>query len=605
MLMHGFMRRLRARIRDEESGFTLIEVMVAIGVILVSLISLAYTANLAFSDAAFARQRQSANGIASQAIEQIRALPFDTVKKGLSSNDGTVTADTAITTCGADKCYQGEPIPMSGYAGGTSITPLVPHARSQTVGPTTYNLRTYVTYYQGNKTSNTFRVTAVVRWAARERAGASHNVQIQTVMYSPTGCLSTATHPFAAPCQPFFYGTSMSDEGHVDITGTIQTVPTFDRASVWLPGNGSNEQIEQTASVQGDANTSGVSIKYPSASETFQGKKQITTGADNDPATPGIEFDSKTDTQPALTAITNSGLLGSLTLSGSAGDTTSTVSTTSAGPAHPCANAGGANQNDLQPCGNGKSLQVGTLAASFDVTAAASDLGPATLVQILPPAATSPGFAFTNRDIAPEAAMCSTTSADGCMHSEAQRTVGQITLGTLPANVGPPPACGVAPCGWAGYFIRVTGVNDSVMAESGVGTTAPTVSAAGNITFYNGTGYTTCALYGAHVGACALDGNGNFLIPTLNWNDPLHPGVSITLTPTIGPGTTGTTATVATCTPACPNTRTDARSSSSSPVRGLLHYVVDAIGLPQADLTLSLNLGTLLAKASYQAAPSG
>src|SRR5919204_5702606 len=116
MLMHGLMRRLSARIRGEESGFTLVELMVAIGVILVSLIALAYTAGLAFTDEALARQRQSATGLASQAVEQARALPFDTLAKGLSSNaasDATVSTDTAITTCGTDKCYNGEPIPTA------------------------------------------------------------------------------------------------------------------------------------------------------------------------------------------------------------------------------------------------------------------------------------------------------------------------------------------------------------------------------------------------------------------------------------------------------------------------------------------------------------
>jgi hypothetical protein len=183
-----------------------------------------------------------------------------------------------------------------------------------------------------------------------------------------------------------------------------------------------------------------------------------------------------------------------------------------------------------------------------------------------------------------------------------------MTFATLPVNVAVPPVCGptpIAPCGWAGYYIRVTGVSDSATAEAGVGTAAPAVTAAGNISFFNGTGYTTCALYGAHSGACALDANGNFLIPTLNWSDPLHVGVTITLTPQIGPGTTTTSATVATCNPSCPNTRTDAKATSSSPVRGQIHYVVNSAGLPQADLTIAVSLGTLQAKASYQAAPSG
>jgi prepilin-type N-terminal cleavage/methylation domain-containing protein len=629
MLMPGLMRRLYARIRGEESGFTLIELMVAITVIVIALVSLAYTANLAFTDAAFARQRQSANGIASRAIEEARALPFDTLKKGLSSNDTTVTSDSALTACSTDKCFQGEPVPLSGYAAGTTISPFVPHTTTKTVGPTTYTLKTYVTYYQGagappyvtpfNKTSNTFRVTAVVTWTARERAGASHSVQVQTVVYSPTGCLSTATHPFAAPCQPFFYATATSDQGHIDITGSIQTVPVFDRASVWLPGDNSNQQIEQTATVQGKAFTGGVSIKYPSVDETFQGHSEITTGADNDPSTPGLEVGPAPPavvplmgTQPALTPITNSSLLGALTLTGSAGDTTSTMSTTSGdNAAHACpAPGGGAPQNDLQPCGNAKSLQVGTLTATFQVTAAASDLGPATLVRIQPPAATSPGFAYTNRDIAPEATMCTTTSGDGCTHSEAHRTIGPITLATLPEAVA-----ASAPPGWnqSKGLVQLTDLSDTVVAEAGVGTAAPTRTTTGTISFYNGSGYTTCSLYGAVVGppalpACAVDASNNLIIPELVLNDPLHPGVTVDIKATLQPASvtnTGPTSTVATCSPACPNTRTDARAGSESPVSGQIHYVVSATGLPQADLTIGIKLGQLLAKASYQAAPSG
>ena len=40
------------------------------------------------------------------------------------------------------------------------------------------------------------------------------------------------------------------------------------------------------------------------------------------------------------------------------------------------------------------------------------------------------------------------------------------------------------------------------------------------------------------------------------------------------------------------------------PEGGKIHYVVSA-GVQLADLTVSVNLGTLLAKASYQQAPSG
>src|SRR6266545_5670307 len=135
--------RRMARLRRDEAGLTLTETMVALGVMFVTLFSLAYTASISYYDTALARQRQSATGLANQAMEEIRALPFDTVKKGLSSNDTTIGTDSDIVTCGVNRCYGGEQIPLTGYTAGTSIKPLVNHETSSRVGPTTYTVRTY------------------------------------------------------------------------------------------------------------------------------------------------------------------------------------------------------------------------------------------------------------------------------------------------------------------------------------------------------------------------------------------------------------------------------------------------------------------------------
>src|SRR5207237_4384495 len=162
--------------------------------------------------------------------------------------------------------------------------------------------------------------------------------------------------------------------------------------------------------------------------------------------------------------------------------------TPDAGAATTCSDppATGGTQTDLQPCGNAKQLQAGTLSAVFDVSTGVSDLGPATLVQV-GPGASSPGFAYSNRDISPEASMCTTTTKDGCMHAEATRSLGTITLGTLPTGVS-------TPTGWAGYYVRVTGVTDTVKAEAGMGSSAPTATASGTLSYYNGSGYTSCSL---------------------------------------------------------------------------------------------------------------
>src|SRR5688572_24873698 len=66
------LRTLRRRLRTEERGFTVVELMVAQGIILVSLLSLAYTATVGFQDIALARQREGANALANRVIEQVR-----------------------------------------------------------------------------------------------------------------------------------------------------------------------------------------------------------------------------------------------------------------------------------------------------------------------------------------------------------------------------------------------------------------------------------------------------------------------------------------------------------------------------------------------------
>src|SRR5439155_11816940 len=216
----GFLRRIRVRLAPE-GGFTLVELMVALGVILLALLAMAYTATIGFSDIALARQRQGASGLANQTIEQMRALPFDVVKKGLGNTDLSSGSDPNITACGANYCYGGEQIPRGANP---NVVPLVPHTQTIVVGPTTYTVRAYVTYYQNVTTNNTFRLTVAVSWPNPARKRVSTTVQSQTIAYSGTGRLSTVTHPFAAPCQPFFYANGVADEGRFNVTGTLSGV---------------------------------------------------------------------------------------------------------------------------------------------------------------------------------------------------------------------------------------------------------------------------------------------------------------------------------------------------------------------------------------------
>jgi type IV pilus modification protein PilV len=95
------LERIRSRHASSQAGFGMIEVMVAILIITVGLLAVAYTAFGAFNDQAFARQRQSATGLANQTMEQIRALPFDTLSRGLGNTDLATMSDPKITRTGS------------------------------------------------------------------------------------------------------------------------------------------------------------------------------------------------------------------------------------------------------------------------------------------------------------------------------------------------------------------------------------------------------------------------------------------------------------------------------------------------------------------------
>src|SRR2546425_6511769 len=141
-------------------------------------------------------------------MEQIRALPFDKLENGLDNTDlaNSVVAgpkfDPNIVLngpCGTPTvyCFKGEQIPRGGNP---NLVPLVPHSNSIVVGPTTYTVNAYVTWYNNVTTSNTLRLTIQVSWKNPLRKGVQSKVTTQSIAYSASGCLSTQTHPFAAPC---------------------------------------------------------------------------------------------------------------------------------------------------------------------------------------------------------------------------------------------------------------------------------------------------------------------------------------------------------------------------------------------------------------------
>jgi prepilin-type N-terminal cleavage/methylation domain-containing protein len=596
-LTDRFLLRLHGRMRSE-GGFTLIELMVALGVVLVALVAMAYLATVGFTDIALARQRQGANGLANQTMEQIRALPFDTLKKGLANTDlngdANITKNGPCAGTGTWYCYAGEQIPR-----GTNpnVVPLVPHTQTITVGKTTYTVRAYVTWYNNVTTSNTFRLTVLVTWPNAARQGVSSSVQTQSIAYSGAGCLSTKTHPFAAPCQPFFYGNATAGQGHFDVTGAIEGIQ-LETASLLLTGESSNAQVEQIAAVQGISTASGASLTLNGQAAQVSGGQQATSGADNDPAQPGQEYDSvlATGSGGALLASSGGGSPNLVTLTPSTSDPLATTSTTSASlvnPIHLCP-LFGISENDLQACGSSTAQQVGTASSTLALNKSLS-LGTTTLVSALAPP--SAGSSFVNRQLQ--------TGADGLIHSDVVRPMGTVTLASLPSGLDP----AAVPVGWAGYLVQISGVTETVTAETGTNSPAPTVAAAGTIRYWNGIGYSTVAvapgnsinLPVASVHILTLVGGKILQIDVQG--SSVDCNVWALGCPTTGG--TSTSETLQTCSPVpCPNTRSSATAQAGSPFLGDLHYTVTYNGSVLANLTIHVDFGSLLAQNTYQVAPS-
>jgi type II secretory pathway pseudopilin PulG len=582
----GTWSRVRARglVRSGDSGFTLVELMVATGVIVTALTLVSGVITNGVVQTGVARQRQSADGLANQVLEQIRSLPFKNVQAGLKSTDTSGDSNIVSTGCPTAPCFGGERVVAS--AGLANLDPLVPHRKTLTVGPTTYTVSSYVTYYENNLTRNTYRVTVYVTWPSNA-TGQTSKVQAQTIVFSPSSCLSTTTHPFSGPCNPAFSSHAVSDAPNISISGSVAGI-TLDHLQLWGGSAASDMLVEQITRVDGGAQAGGAALQALGGTEYVVGRQVAHSKADNDPGTSVQQTYSNASSSPAATSQS----VGGLTISASGGNALSTTSTTSAtSSANLCPRLTGfTNENDSQACGGSSSTQGATVSAA----AALNVLGATTLATISPQV--TPISAITDQHKGPGSGTpgtgtCPTTpsTGDGCVRSYLNRAAADIGVAGLGV---------LGPLGFSQY-VRVAGLVDQVKAEAGPGTNAPTATqSAGTIQYWNGLGYTSVSIPSL---VAAIT------IPTLSINAPLL-GTEITLAGSIKPPSKSTTTDTVTTAqnPACltpPGTcRTSATAKSVGPTIDV-SMTVKVLGATIVDLQISVYTGTGQATATYTPTP--
>ena len=570
------LRRRMARQLPREGGFTLVELVLACGIMAFVLASLAYTGTMAFADAALSRNRQTATGLANQALEQVRALPWNTLTLGLSTSDLQSGSDSAITASGGAYRYGGERIPNSATA---STAPLSPHLATTTIDHVAYTVAVYVTYYNDLTTNNAYRVTARASWSSSLRAGTQKFVQTQTVMYADCSGSSTqaATHPYCAPVQPFLYGNSEISDGVITISahdpsaGGISGV-SFDEATMWLPTEASNMQIEQIRSVAAAVRTSGVTFTPTGGTASTLGKQVVVVGSDTDPGSSKPEYVSTSTPAQTSSSLSASGNGNSLVMTSSGGDTATATATVLSTATNACGNDANpsVDQLDSLPCGNGTTIQGGTMSAQMTL----SGLGAATLASIANPSVGS--AAHTNRDTAPQPSSCTATSADGCVRASHRASVGSVRIGGLPAALS-----AVAPAGFD-YLIKLDNFTRTVTSEAGYGNANPNVTNGGTILYWNGLGYTSLEVASgtsASIPVTSITVTNGLTSTTLSIGGTVRTGGT-----TSGP-----------CASPCPS----AIAQAESPIVGDIRYTVVVAGTTVADLDIHIDLGTLLARAEY------
>jgi prepilin-type N-terminal cleavage/methylation domain-containing protein len=576
-----------------DSGFTMVELIVAMVILVTVLLALITVQVRALQGVALAKQRQQATAYANQAMERMRALPYGTVTAGLNSTDlagdPNLTGGNLVPACGASGIS--EPVVTTGSA---ATAPLYPHV--QTIASTatvnvSYKVSSYVTLVSttAGDTSQGYWLTAIANWPAAGSCGATKTVRSRSQLFSPSGCLATATHPFSGPCQAFYDGAAASTPAGITVSsaGAAGTTPFTNNdltsGGVSLPSLSAAVQSEETISASGQAATSGAQYSDSTPPDKSSGAQAASTGASTDPTSGTASTPAAaTVTQTGASALTKAGSDGksTFTFTPGAGDAGKSASTTAATALGNCNNLSDVAVASVQACSSSAMTPGGTTSASLTYGSQMS-LGSVA-------ATATPSRAFTSRYVPSGASFCTGGTAAGCISSNISRALDNSVVGGVPGVV----STSTSGFSAASSMVTVTGYTDAAKAES-----SPTVQGsnrAGVLTYWSGAGFTTLTL--------AAGTDLAYTTPTPVVVTYLGPGgtvVTLSMTDSVTVTPASLTTSGASCQPvACTTT------STSGTVVAAVTYTMSVGGSPVGFFTATLTLGSAMAKTSYRAAPS-
>jgi prepilin-type N-terminal cleavage/methylation domain-containing protein len=583
--LNTLIARLRARSAREE-GFTLIEVMVAVAILMIAILALARTATVAFTDVAAARQRQTANQLANQLVEQVRALPYENVQRGAKTNQ--LTGDSNVVQCSVGTYYfpnLGCPPPAGSEElvhtnNAKNADPLVPHRGS--VGPpdfpSTFNWSVYVTEAADAPSAGAYRITARVTWTASQRRGVRSSVDANTLLYSPSGSVDEASHPFTGPRQAYFFASAAAGAGTMSIRPTSPgSVPglTFDEMSADLLDTTSTVQTEQIILASGATRLPGVAVTVTGVETTAAGQSDLSQ-ADTDPTTDAGAYDSEPNIGPqSLGTVAVSGtdrvLLGFV----DGADQGSTFSATAAGGTSSCN-----SQTDGFACAYGSVIQPdgsgdeapGDGGWDTSLMMTSSNWGLAEFLRV--GSTTTATTTYARR---------TGSGPSGLARANLSWALPEIRIGGFPTEMGSPhPA-------WKGYWVRLIGFTASSQAESGVGAAVPSTSFGGKIEYWDNNNYREQILSSAG-GSLTIDG----ISDTDNSVGPNSDKVEVSISGTASRERTSTVRAQS------GGATTEGKVDVGSPLVVEMRYIITRNNAPEADVTITFHAGRGRVSTAYK-----
>ena len=578
-------QRLVHALRDvrnnrDDSGFTMVELIVTMVIISTVLLGLVGVQISSLVTTSAAKQRQQASALANQSMEELRALPFATVSGGLYSGD--LTGDPNISGNYFKPAYDtaiNEPLVTSNNK---SPAPLFPHVSTTSVGGTSFKTASYVTL-ASTDASLGYWLTTIVSWSSKATGNSVKETAVRSRLYSPNGCLSTSDHPFSGPCQTFLDGSAGSTGAGIVVAPTPPATNVIDsidlsKASLLLPSLSSIVQSEQVLSAMSGPVTSGGQYTTSAGTQSWDAVGASTV-SDTDPGTgvsSGSQYQTTGQTGGTHSGPNNNGWSIAVT---DGADTVASASTLSADSTTNCYDSTGSlvtSGAKSQPCASS------SFSASGGQVVMSVPSANIVLASVAPAPSTS--RSFSSLYTAPGGSYCAGTSGDGCMHASSVQYLGTVTAGGLGTG-------GAVPANWGSALLTVTGYTASASSESGVGSPASANGLSGSLTYWNGTGYAapiSLATAGTYTTAPA----------TVTFTNGIKVTAQATITVTGGSITPAGS-------PPCKVAACSSQSSSGSAVAVITYTATDQGGFSAASFTVTVNLGAAIARTAYRAAYSG